>query len=89
MKKDWSIALYTITSYLHMKTFVVIYENISFFIASSYFLSSSDNLCKQFGLRLELKECPSWSGSKQFDTLILFLKEFFEKQNINEKVSKW
>ena len=33
-------------------------------------VSSADNLCKQFGPR---------SGSKLFDTLIVFLKEFFLK----------
>ena len=37
-------------------------------------LSSTDNLCKQFGPRSGL-----WSGSKLFDTLIVFPKEFLKK----------
>ena len=41
-------------------------------------LSSADNLCKQFGPRQGLKFCQSWSCSKPFDTLIVFVKEFFE-----------
>ena len=36
---------------------------------------STDNFCKQFGPRSGLAE----SGSKLFDTLIVFLKELFEK----------
>ena len=46
---------------------------------SSWFLSSAVNLCKQFGPRSGMTECRSWSGSKLFDTLIVFLKEIFEK----------
>ena len=42
-------------------------------------LSSAENLCKQFGPKSGLIECLSWSGSKPFDTLIVFLKEYFEK----------
>ena len=41
-------------------------------------LSSADNLCKQFGPRLGPTECWSLSGSKPFDTLIVFLNEFLE-----------
>ena len=44
-------------------------ERVSSFLSSSD-LSSSDNNCKQFG-----------SGSKLFDTLIAFEKEFSEKVN--------
>ena len=47
-------------------------------------LSSADNLCKQFGLRSEWTECHSWSGSKPFDTLIVLLKECFEKDNFEK-----
>ena len=36
---------------------------------------SADNLCKQFGSR---------SGSKLFDTLMVFLKEFFEKADFEK-----
>ena len=41
------------------------------------------NLVKQFGPRSGPTECLAWSGSKLFDTLMVFLKEFFE--NINFK----
>ena len=33
-----------------------------------------DNLCKQFGPRSGPTKCLAWSGSKQFDTLMAFLK---------------
>ena len=42
-------------------------------------MSSADNICKQFGPRSGATKCWAWSGSKLFDTLMLFLKEFFEK----------
>ena len=42
-------------------------------------MSSADNLCKQFGPRSGATKCRAWSGSKLFDTLMVFLKEFFEK----------
>ena len=41
-------------------------------------VSSVDNLCKQFGPRSGLTTCRAWSGFKLFDTLMVFLKEFFE-----------
>ena len=44
-------------------------------------------LCKQFGPRSGPTELRSWSGSKPFDTLIEFLKEFFEKVNFEKKVA--
>ena len=50
-------------------------------LASCYFLSSADNLCKQFGLR------SGPSRSKLFDTLIVFLNFFLENFNF-EKVSR-
>ena len=40
---------------------------------------SADNLCQQFEPRPGPTECWSCSGSKLFDTLIVFLKEFLEK----------
>ena len=49
--------------------------------------ASADNLNKYFGIRSGPTECPSWSGSKPFDTLILFLQDFFEKFNF-VKVSR-
>ena len=42
-------------------------------------MSSADNFCKQFGPRSSMTRCWAWSGSKLFDTLMVFLKEFFEK----------
>ena len=47
-------------------------------------VSSADNLCKQFGPRSGLTNCQAWSGSKLFDILMLFLKEFFEKSNFEK-----
>ena len=41
-------------------------------------LTATDNLCKQF---------KTWSGSKLFDTLVVFPKEFFEKVNF-EKIQQ-
>ena len=43
--------------------------------------STFDYICKQFGPSSGL------TGSKLFDTLIVFLKEFFEKSNL-KKVSR-
>ena len=40
-------------------------------------VSSADNLCKQFGPRSGLTTCRAWYGSKLFDTLMIFLQEFF------------
>ena len=40
---------------------------------------SADNLGKQFGPRSGPTKRRSWSGSNLFDTLTVFLKEFFEK----------
>ena len=39
----------------------------------------SDNYCQQFGSRSGLTFCLAWSGSKLFDTLIVFKKYFCEK----------
>ena len=47
-------------------------------------MSSADNLCKQFGPRPGPTECRSCSGSKLFDTLTVFLKEFLEKVNFEK-----
>ena len=41
--------------------------------------SSADSICKQFGNRSGSTECRAWSGSKLFDTQMVFLKELFEK----------
>ena len=41
-------------------------------------LSSAGN-SKQFGPRPGLTKCQAWSGSKQFDTIMVFMKAFYEK----------
>ena len=48
-------------------------------------LSSADNLCKQFRPRSGKTKHWAWSGSKLFDTLRLFLKDFLEKVNFFKK----
>ena len=42
---------------------------------------SADSLCKQFGPKSgpTKTKCRAWSGSKLFDLLMVFLKEFCEK----------
>ena len=60
-------------------------RNIFFLLLQE--MLSADKLCKQFGPRPGPTECRSCSGSKLFDTLIVFLKEFFEKVNF-EKISR-
>ena len=42
-------------------------------------------ISKLFGHRSGLTECQSLSESKQFDTLIVFLNEIFEKVNFEKK----
>ena len=42
-------------------------------------------LCKQFGQRSGQTTRPAWSGSKLSDTLIVFLKDFFWKKNLEKK----
>ena len=42
-------------------------------------VSSADNLLKQVGPRSRPIKHPTWSGSNLFDTLMVFLREFFEK----------
>ena len=52
-------------------------------------LSSAVDFCKQFGPRLGLTEYQAISGSKTFDTLIVFLKGFFFlKKLVLKKVSR-
>ena len=50
-------------------------------------MSSADNFCKQFGPRSGPTVC---SGYKMFETLIVFLKEFFEKVDFekNQQTTK-
>ena len=42
-------------------------------------VSSADIFCKQFGTRSGPTSCRACSGSKLFDTLMVFLKESFER----------
>ena len=51
---------------------------------------SADNFCKQFGTRSGPTERLTCSGSKLFDTLMVFLKEFFEKVDFekNQQTTK-
>ena len=49
------------------------------------FSVSADNLCKQFGPRSGPTFCLAWFGFKLFDTLMVFLKEFFNKIDIEKK----
>ena len=53
--------------------------NVCFFL-----VSSADNLYKQFGPRSGPTKCRACSGSKLFDTLVVFL-EFFSKKIILKK----
>ena len=45
-------------------------------------VSTTDNLCKQFGPRPGLTKCWAWSVSLLFNTLMVFLKENFQKKLI-------
>ena len=49
---------------------------IQFDLTLCLLVSSADNLFKQFGSRSGPTFRRSWSGSKLFDTLIVFLKDF-------------
>ena len=54
-------------------------------ILTPYLLvSNADNLCKQFGPRPGPTKCRAWSGFKLLDTLMIFLKEFFENINFEK-----
>ena len=53
-------------------------------------VSSTDNLCKQFEPRSGPTKGQVTSGSKLFDTLMIFLKVFFEKVDFekNQQTTK-
>ena len=53
-------------------------------ISKEITLSSADNLCKQFVPRSGPTKCRAWSGSKLFDTLMVFRKEILEKVNFEK-----
>ena len=59
-------------------------------ITSTYLTSSADYLCKQFRPRSGPTKCRAWSGFKLFDTLMVFLKEFFWKVDFekNQQTTK-
>ena len=48
-------------------------------------VSSADNLGKQLGPRSGPTNRRACSGSKLFDILMVFLKEFFQKVNFKKK----
>ena len=50
-------------------------------------LSSTDNLCKQFGCRSGPTKRWAWSGSKLCDTLMVLLKDFLKKLVYKKKKS--
>ena len=49
---------------------------------------SADIHCKQFGPRLGLTKHQAFFGSKLFDTLMVFLKDSFEKVNLRKRKSR-
>ena len=51
-----------------------VFETFDFFLAKQRLLSFADNIWQQFGPRSGLTDCLSNSGSKLFNTLIVFLK---------------
>ena len=48
-------------------------------------MSSADNFWKQFGPRSGQTYCRVWSGSKLFDTLMVLLIFFSEKDDFEKK----
>ena len=49
------------------------------------FVIWADNLCKQFSSRSGRTKCRSGSGSKRFDTRIVFLKDLLKNINFEKK----
>ena len=69
---------------MHIFSFnVLIVFQIGFTL--SLLVPSADNLCKQFGRRSGLTIHLAWCGSRLFDTLLVFLKDFYEKVNFEKK----
>ena len=48
-------------------------------------MSSTDDLCKQFGPRSGPTFCWARYGSNLFDTLMIFLKEFFDNKGNDDE----
>ena len=46
---------------------------------------SADNFCKQFGSRSGPTKGRAWSGSKLFDTQMIFLTDSFRKVDFEKK----
>ena len=76
--------------YLIFVTQNIISSEMTAFLTLYLLMSSADNFCKQFGPSTGPTECRARSGSKLFDTLIKFLKKYFEKSDFekNQKTTK-
>ena len=61
--------------------------NIKYFLACGD-LSSTDNICKEYGPRYGLTFCQSRSESRPFDTLIVLLKYFLKKVNFEQMTTE-
>ena len=59
-------------------------EKVTFFLQ----VSSADNRCKQFGPRSGLTKYWAESGSTLFDIQMVFLKQFFEKDDFEKTYEK-
>ena len=66
---------------------VFCFNSLSISLTIYLLVMSTNNLCKQFGPRSGPTKCRAWSGSKLFDTLTAFLKEFLQKVDF-EKISR-
>ena len=60
------------------------FHHLLLYLTLCLLVSSADILCKQFGPRPGPTECRTWSGYRLFHTLMVFLKEFFEKVDFNK-----
>ena len=68
----------------------VTYSLIPIHLTHCLLVPSADNLCKQLWPRSGPTKCRAWSGSKLFETMMLFLKELFEKDDFekNQQMAK-
>ena len=80
---DFEIPAFPVHSLLQiMPLYTVNIYNVTYlFPCCRGLLSSADKLCKQSGPRSGPTKRQAWSGSKLFDTLMVFLKDLFEKVN--------
>ena len=78
------------SSYLTFSSIYFIFSSIYFTfysILTLYLLvSSADNLCKQYRSRWAPAFCQASSGSKLFASVMVILKEFFEKVSFEKKI---